>query len=136
MESVMVIVVAMFKIKTILTLSAAILFIPTPAKAEWVQMGLLKDNSEIYIDIDSATVKNSLVTFWQRRLFAIAQPDGTLTSDAKMVLNCNKGTIKTTGLAMFDSTGRVLFSAPVNYPPRLVNAHSAQANVADFLCRQ
>ena len=57
-------------------------------------MGLLKDNSEIYIDIDSATIQNSLATFWQRRLFAIPQSNGTLTLDAKMMIDCNGHTHK------------------------------------------
>jgi hypothetical protein len=125
----------MFKFRNLIGLSVLIFFIPTPAKAEWVQMGLLKDNSEIYIDIDSATVKNSSVTFWQRRLFAIALPNGALTLDSKMIIDYNSGTIKTTRLTSFDSSGRVLFNAPVNEPSKLINANSGGADVADFLCR-
>ncbi len=125
----------MFKFKSLIGLSALILFIPTPAKAEWLQMGLLKDNSEIYVDIDSATIQNSLVTFWQRRLFALPQANGTLTLDSKMIIDCNSGKMKITQLTSFDSSGRVLFNAPVNEMPKLINANSGQADVANFLCR-
>ena len=125
----------MFKFQTILALGTAIVFIPTPAKAELVQIATLKDNSEVYGYVDSATVKNSSVTFWQRRLFAIALPNGALTLDSRMTIDCASGRIKTTQLTSFDSNGRVLFNAPVSEPSKLINANSGGADVADFLCR-
>ena len=124
----------MLKIKSLFALSALILFVPTPARAEWIQMGTLKDNSEIYIDVDSATVRNSSVTFWQRRSFAIPQNNGTQTTDAKMIIDCRSGRIKATQQTLFDSYGQVLFKSSVNDPFKIINANSVQADVADFLC--
>lgn len=125
----------MFKIKTILALSAAILLVPTPAKAEWVRFGSY-DDVQTYIETDSISYKGRQGFFTTQNLNVFPDYDGAIRSLSRQSIDCLSGTRYYHRFIGFSKSGRVVYdevqtsSAPPAQPGTL------GARIYNFVCRQ
>lgn len=124
----------MFKVKTILALSVAILFIPTPAKAEWVRLGSY-DDAQIYIQTDSINYKGRQVFFTLHNLDAFPDDDGAIENLHYQSIDCLTSKRYSHRLVGFSKSGRVVYDELEGPSAEPASPGTRGARIYNFVCR-
>jgi hypothetical protein len=128
-------IVTMFKIKSLLVLSIAILFVPTKAMAAWVQVGE-GDDIKVYIETASINHKGKEVFFALDTLRAFPDDNGAIASTHYQSVDCSTGVNYSQRLIGFNKSGRVVYDEVGGTPAPPARVGSIGRRIYDFVCRQ
>ena len=99
----------MFKIQTILTFCAAILFVPTPAKAEWMYVSPSTSGERVEIETDSVEYQSPDVFYLLRQNENAPNYIGHSKTTIYSSINCSHKTYRIHRMTGFNKSGKVVF---------------------------
>ena len=124
----------MFKAKTILALSAAILFIPTPVKAEWMYVSPSTSGERVEIETDSVEYQSPDVFYLLRTTKNAPNYTGHSKTTLYSSINCSHKTGRIHRMTGFNKSGRVIFDYSKTSVPTSIMPGTPSAKLYSQLC--
>lgn len=99
----------MNRFKTVLALSAAILFIPTKALAEWIYVSPGTSGERVEIETDSVEYQSPKVFYLLPSIENAPDYTGVSKSTIYASINCSSKTSRIYRMTGFNKSGRIVF---------------------------
>jgi hypothetical protein len=128
------VIVAMFKVQTILALSAAILFVPTKALAEWMYVSPSTSGERVEIETDSVEYQSPDVFYLLRSTENAPNYTGYYKTTIHSSINCSRRTGRIHRMTGFNKSGRVIFDYSKTSQPTGIMPGTPSAKLYNQLC--
>lgn len=126
--------VTMFKIKAILALSVAILFIPTKVLAEWVYVRPGTGGERVEIETDSVDYQSPEVFYLHRIISNALDYRGAFKTVLFSSIECSSRTGRIHRMTGFNKSGRMVFDYDKTSSPSNIMPGGAAAKLYKQLC--